>query len=297
MGYFVDPVDMQDHAHVAAPHTDITLISLLAPNADALYRSVAGYLAHKTGLRVKPIDDVPWQERQRLLDRGVADIGFVCGAHYVRKIEQVEPPIRLLAAPVMQAARYQGQPIYFSDVIVRAESPAREFADLRGTAWVYNEPRSYSGYYAISAHLALLGADTSYFGRITESGSHQESLRLVLAGAADAAAIDSIVLERAFQLQPELVELVRVVEVIGPSPIPPVVAGRNLPPAQAYALREALLGMYEDEEGRRVLRAGQLARFVAVKDTHYNHIRRQIRVAQAVPLSRKGGVRGAAPLK
>ena len=34
----------------------------------------------------------------------------------------------------MAAPRYQGRPVYFSDVIVRRDSPAMVFDDLRGAA-------------------------------------------------------------------------------------------------------------------------------------------------------------------
>src|SRR5215218_1827059 len=99
----------------------IKLVSLMAANADPTYQAIAGYLAQQLGLPIACVDDQPWQERERMLEHGQAAIGAICGAVYVRLAAQPAAPVQLLAAPVMRAARYQGRPIYFSDVIVPAD--------------------------------------------------------------------------------------------------------------------------------------------------------------------------------
>src|SRR5215216_2803511 len=124
----------------------VTFVSLLAANADATYHSIAGYLTFQTGVPIGMVENVPWQERERLLEHRQADLGAVCGAQYVRMAGQPVAPVRLLAAPVMRADRYQGRPVYFSDLVVRADAMLQTFADLRGANLAYNEPRSYSGY-------------------------------------------------------------------------------------------------------------------------------------------------------
>jgi phosphonate transport system substrate-binding protein len=263
----------------------IKLVSLMAENADPTYQAIAGYLARRLDLPIVWIDDRPWQEREHMLEHGQAAIGAICGAVFVRLAAQAAPPVQLLAAPVMRAARYQGQPIYFSDLIVPADSHVQTFADLRGARLAYNEPNSYSGYQALRAHLAALGYSRGFFSGIVAAGSHQAALRMIVAGAADAASIDSIVLERELQLFPELAAGLRTVATLGPSPIPPLVAAQQLPPATTRALRAALLQMHEDSEGRRILHAGRMARFVAAEDADYDHIRAQLVVANSVDLA------------
>ena len=263
----------------------IKLVSLMAANADPTYRAIAGYLAQRLELPITCVEDLPWQERARMLEHGQAAIGAICGAVYVHLAAQSAPPVQLLAAPVMHAARYQGQPIYFSDLVVPADSHARNLADLRGQLLAYNEPNSYSGYQVVRAHLASQGTPQGFFGGIVAAGSHQAALRMVVAGAADAASIDSIVLERELQLHPELTAGLRTIATLGPSPIPPLVAAQQLPPTTTRALRATLLQMHENAEGRRILRAGRLARFVAVEDADYNHIRDQLRLATSIDLA------------
>jgi phosphonate transport system substrate-binding protein len=263
----------------------VKLVSLMAANADPTYQAIAGYLAQQLELPITCVEELPWQERERMLEHGQAEIGAICGAVYVRLAAQPAPPVQLLAVPVMRAARYQGRPIYFSDIVVPAASCVQKFADLRGKLLAYNEPNSYSGYQVVRAHLASLGESRAFFGSIFAAGSHQAALRMVVAGTADAASIDSIVLERELQLHPELAARLRTVATLGPSPIPPLVAAQQLPPVTTRALRAALLQMHEDAEGWRILRAGRLARFVAVEDAAYDCIRDRLRQANSVDLA------------
>jgi phosphonate transport system substrate-binding protein len=262
----------------------LRLVSLMAPNADRFYRRLGIWLARQAGVTIEVVDTIPWQERERLLDRGEAQIGFICGLPYVRKADGSDPAIELLAAPVMAGARYRGRPIYFSDVVVRRESPYKAFVELRGASWSYNEPGSQSGYNLIQYHLATLGERSGYFSRVVEAGAHQTSLRMILDGEIDASAIDSTVLELELKLRPELAPHVRVIESLGPSPIPPAVVSRRLPLALREALRRALLGMHRDPEGVRILEAGMVARFMPVVDSDYDEIRRMAREAAPVRL-------------
>lgn len=264
----------------------LTLVSLMADNAEFLYRAITGYLGERMGINTSLVTNVPWRERGRMLDAGVAQVGFICGLPYVRQAESANPMLAPLAAPVLADQRYGNKAVYFSNVIVRCDSAFHSFADLRGAAWAYNEPGSFSGYAVVRAHLATLGETAGYFGRAVESGAHQASVRMVLAGEADASAIDSTVLAFEMQQHPELAEQLRVVASLGPSPIPPVVVRRDVPATLQEEVRAALLGMHEDVNGRGILASGGIARFVAVHDRDYDDIRRKARLAEDVKLTR-----------
>ena len=250
------------------------MVSLMAENAGFFYRALASYLTRQVGLRIELEESVPWQERERMLDRGEVEIGFICGLPYVWKADQPNPHLELLAAPVMRGARYRGRPVYFSDVVVRRESAFRQFTDLRGSSWAYNEPTSHSGYLLTRCHLARLGELDGFFARVVEAGAHQTALRWVIDGTVDASAIDSTVLELELTLHPELAPLIRVVETLGPSPIPPAVISTRVPLMIRRALQTALLEMHENDEGREILAAAMTKRFVEITDAEYNPIRR-----------------------
>lgn len=256
----------------------IKISSCMAPNMDFVCRELAGYLSRRLSMPVEARLDIPWQERERLLDEGQIDLCWICGLPYVWKAQQVE----LAAAPVMLGQRYQGRPIYFSDVVVRSDSPYRTFEDLRGAAWAYNEPGSHSGYNVVRYALAVRGRLDGYFGRVVEAGAHQASLQMIVRGEVDGSAIDSTVLEQALRDDPGLGAQIRVIDSFGPSPIPPWVAPRRMPVERRRKLREALLGIEGDPEGRALLARASLARFTAVEDRDYDPIRKMAHAAESV---------------
>lgn len=260
----------------------LCLTSCQAPNADETVRAMAGYLAQRLQMPTEFVADIPWQERERRLDAGEVHMGWICGLPYVRKADRPRPTLELLAAPVMSGQRYEGRPVYFSDVVVRRDSPFRSFADLRGAAWAYNEPGSHSGYNVVRYHLATLGEYEGYFGRVVQSGAHQISLRLILRGEVDASAIDSTVLETELRRFPHIGQQIRIIATLGPSPIPPWTVQRSLPPAFRERLRHALLTMHEDAGGRAILAEAEIARFTAVTDRDYDPIREMARLAERV---------------
>src|SRR5690606_18240938 len=125
---------------------------------------------------------------------GDIDLCWICGLPYVDKADR-GADIAPCVAPVMNDPRYGGDAVYFSDVVVRADSPVRAFRDLHGRSWAYNEPRSHSGFNLVGYHLASRGLRWDFFGEIVEAGSHQAALEMILAGTVAGAAIDSSVLE------------------------------------------------------------------------------------------------------
>ena len=105
---------------------------------------------------------------------------------------------------------------------------------------------------------------------------------MILHHEVDASAIDSTVLEMECRRHPWLHSSIRVIETLGPSPIPPWVIQKNLPGEIKRALRELLLQMHTDPAGIRILTAGAIARFVAIEETDYDTIRDMARQAEQV---------------
>jgi phosphonate transport system substrate-binding protein len=90
------------------------------------------------------------------------------------------------------------------------------------------------------------------------------------------------VLELELARRPALAEQIRVVESIGPNPIPPAVVRREVPDAIKQQLRNVLLQMHEDDEGAAILAAGRVARFTTIRDADYDDIRRKAHLAEQV---------------
>lgn len=262
----------------------LSLTTCQAANTEPAVRAVARYLSEHLDLPVQVRDEIGWQDREKELDAGRIDAGWVCSAWYVLKKESASKP-KLLATPVMSGDRYQGRPVYFSDVLVRHDSPFHSFDDLQDTVWAYNEPHSYSGRYVMLHRLATAGLGPDFFGDVVQSGGHINSLALLLAGRADTAAIDSTILDFEARRRPELREQLRTLETLGPSPIPPWVLFASLPTDLEEQLRSLLLHMHKTAPGREALTAGDLARFAPADDADYDYVRSVL--ATVKPGSRK----------
>src|SRR2546426_1611606 len=113
----------------------------LAPNLYETYQFIARYVGEKVG---HPTTLSVGQSFHELAE-GLVDVGFICGFPYVQMADSSSCPVELLVAPVLQGERYQHRPIYFSDVIVRNDSPYTSFNDLQGCTWAYNQRVSHSG--------------------------------------------------------------------------------------------------------------------------------------------------------
>jgi phosphonate transport system substrate-binding protein len=210
-----------------------------------------------------------------------ADIALVCGLAYVERTQRGDCPVEPIAAPVLCGARYGGRPIYFSDVIVRHDSPCRCFADLRGRSWAYNEPHSQSGYGITRYVLARDGQAKGYFGRVVDAGWHESAVRLVATGECDASAIDSHLLAMILRDEPDLANELCVIEFLGPSTIQPVVVSRRLPRAVKSKLRRTFMSLTDDPVARQPLDAALVERFVPVCDRDYDDLRGMCDVAVA----------------
>jgi phosphonate transport system substrate-binding protein len=192
---------------------------------------------------------------------------------YVQLARQQPAPVEPVAAPVLEGERYQGRPIYFSDVVVHRDSPYHRFVDLRGASWAYNDPDSHSGCNITRFTLMQMGETQGFFGRVVESGYHQSSIRLVAAREIDASAIDSQVLAVELRDHPELATQLRVIDSLGPSTIQPVVVSVALPAELKTGIRDVLLSLHTDTSVRDLLARGFVERFVGIDDAAYDDIR------------------------
>ena len=251
--------------------TDRPLVfaTYLAPNLLPVYQSIAAAVGTRLGIETRLVTGT----RLSQLTTGEVDVAFLCGLPYVRMAEQLDP----LAAPVVAEDRYSSRPVYFSDVIVRRESPFKTFTDLRGASWSFNDPDSHSGYLVTLTRLLELGQTDAFFGRVIDAGWHQVSIELVASGQVDASAVDSHVLAVELHHRPDLANRLRVVDSFGPSPIQPVVARRSLDAGFRQQLRDILVGLAGDG-----LSQGLVERLTPITDDLYDPIRTMlVRVIEA----------------
>lgn len=246
--------------------------TFLAPNMLGVYQAIADEVGKRLNVETELIVETDYENCAKDLN----DVCFVCSLPYIEFERRGISPSVPIAAPVLAGMRYGNKPIYFSDVIVRADSPFKSFKDLKGHSWCYNEPHSQSGYGITRYHLVQLGETNGFFSEVVEAGFHEESIRLVAEGKIDASAIDSQVLSIALRDNPQVASKLRIIEALGPSTIQPVAVSKRLPPDLRQKITEILLALHEDEQLRKQLAVGFITHFVAVNADSYDDIRQML---------------------
>jgi phosphonate transport system substrate-binding protein len=248
----------------------VRIVSYLAPNWFWFYETIAAYLSRVLAIDTQiiqsqfdPLDD-PALLHQQL------DLAWICGLPLIRYCRSATDPLRTVVAPVMQSVRYQDRPIYFSDVIVHAGHGLNTFQDLAEKILGYNDRGSNSGYYLLFHHLLEQGYSSEFFGNAIASGSHQRSIRWVVEGLVDCAAIDSTVLEQELQNYPELTSQLQIITSIGPCPMPPLVATHNMGQDWIAEIQFALLE--PDAELQTAMQKAGVKRFAIVDRADYEVI-------------------------
>lgn len=203
----------------------LVFVSLLAEPLHSAYRELCEKLAHGEDLAIRFQECPTWQEGLEMLESGEAQAGAICGLLYAR-LRAKGIPIDPVAVPVLNSERYEDSGVYWSDLVVRRDSDISAFEHLEGRTWLFNEVGSFSGYRTVLADLRRRGLSRNFFGEQIASGSHQQSLDRLLAGEGDFTALDSTLLDH---LEPEQKEQLRLIDSVGPSPMPPIVAhgGQN----------------------------------------------------------------------
>jgi ABC-type phosphate/phosphonate transport system substrate-binding protein len=118
--------------------------------------------------------------------------------------------LRYLATPRYAAPGCEGSS-YCSWIVVPASSPFKTIEDLRGRLCSINGRNSHSGFNALRGHVAPLSRDGRFFGSVTVSGGHSESIAQLGRGEVDVAAIDCVTYELLRRCRTDAIAATRII--------------------------------------------------------------------------------------
>lgn len=154
-------------------------------------------------------------------------------------------------------------------IIVRKDSDLNSIEDLRGSRFALNSRHSNSGMNLPRIMLARRGITAPFFGSVTETGSHTESIRRVAAGDLDAASIDCVTYGFFNDCRPDEVSALRVLDETPESPAIPFVTSVATAAGQVDALRSALLRLANDQSRQSAVRGLHIETITAVEISAY----------------------------
>ncbi|MFZ5797723.1 MAG: substrate-binding domain-containing protein [Desulfobulbaceae bacterium] len=257
----------------------IAVSAIISPRETfASYQDMLRYLEKKAGIPAELIQRETYQEVNELIGSRKLEMAFICTGAYVEGKERQD--MELLAAPVVN-----GEPVYYSYIIVDGRSGIDGMEGLRGKSFAFTDPLSNTGCLA-PRYLLLQQNETPehYFRKTIFTNNHDRSIEAVAKGLVDGAAVDSLVYDALAESNPQLVAHLKIIDRSPPFGIPPVVVPRELPYGLKEQLREILLAMHQDPEGREILHTLKIDRFVRVEDALYDRVREMYRKVRAYDL-------------
>ena len=258
-----------------------------------VYKKIAKYISKKMNSSVNIVSNLSYKHSNLLLDKGIVQVGFVCGLPYTQKKAQGKQV--LIAIPISSTEKGRFKDVlgyeklpgkYYSYTIVQKDSKINSWEQLKGASFVYNDQTSNSGYNMPRYKLIKLGFTSweDYFSKVLVSGSHEESIRMVAQGLVDASSVDSLVLDYDRYLNNKSAINVKVIEALFPggAGIPPVVMSSKAPIKLREELKNVLLNMHKDVEGKKILAEALLLKFDEPNDSNYDDIRKMEKAAKDI---------------
>jgi phosphonate transport system substrate-binding protein len=225
------------------------------------------YISKKIGVPVELVQRDTYAEVNALVKDRKVSAAFVCSGAYIDG--KREFGMELLVAPIAY-----GKPFYYSYIIVPIDSNAKRLEDLKGKKFAFTDPMSNSGKLAPTYMIGKIGENPeSFFSDIIYTNSHDKSIEAVARNLVDGAAVDSLIWDYANTTEPEFTSKTMVIIKSPPYGIPPVVIPAGMAPELKEKLRNILLNMHLDAEGRSILEKVKIDRFTKIEDSAYDSIR------------------------
>lgn len=238
-----------------------------------MLEELKGYLERAMNRPVHLVTRRTYQEISGLLLSRQVEAAWICGYPFVAHRDE----LALVAVPV-----WQGQPLYRSYLIGRIDDKAATLADLAGTVHAFSDPDSNSGYLVTCAALAEMGTTPArFFRQFFYTYGHRNVVRAVSAGLAVGGSVDGYVYDVLRETEPNLTAHTRVIrksELLGFPPIACHAADVQSP--TIMRLREALVTMSSDAQGRGVLAMLRLDGFSVEQPQLFDSIAAKMRLVR-----------------
>jgi ABC-type phosphate/phosphonate transport system substrate-binding protein len=213
----------------------------------AAWRTLLEWVIARSGVSGRVIDYAAPQPLAGLWSRPDMGAVFMCGYPLVH----TSPRPIVLAAPIPSAPAYGGKAVYWTDIVVRAESPLVQFAETFGRRMAWTIEDSQSGYQALRAYCAPHAAARGgrlFAALVGPLVTPRRVIAAVLDGTADAGPLDSYFHDLVRHTEPYVAARLRTIASTPPTPNPMLVAAAGTPAADVERLRDALIAVADAPE-------------------------------------------------
>ena len=245
----------------------IAVSAMISPEETLVYyEDLLDYISEKTGRPVELVQRETYAEINELLELQEIDAAFVCTGAYV--VGRDKFGMELLVAPVVN-----GEPYYYSYIIVPDDSDANSLEDLRGKKFAFTDPLSNTGKLSPTYMLALINeTPDSFFSGYVFTHSHDASIEAVAKRLVDGASVDSLIWDYANSKNPEFSKQTKIIVKSQPYGIPPVVVHPDANPEIKIELQNILLTLHDDPRGADILMNIGIDKFILTNEEAYDSV-------------------------
>jgi ABC-type phosphate/phosphonate transport system substrate-binding protein len=227
----------------------------VTPSVGVLWNRLLDNIVQASGGNHEVLDYPPPQPLGPLWARDDKAAVFMCGLPY----SLGERDDGIVVAPVPWPEAYGGKPVYWSYLVVPADSGHRSVSDTFGGRLALTTNESQSGFYAaLHTLMEFEGREPLYAELVGPTITVLENVKAVAEGRADLAPIDSYGFDLLARHAPELIERVRVIGRTEKTPIPMLACSGE----PSVGLRDAFLEAHNDPVNGRLMDELLLDRFV-----------------------------------
>jgi phosphonate transport system substrate-binding protein len=246
----------------------IGVASMISPvDAVKYYQDIIDYLAENLEMPVKMVNRKTYDEMDRLIEKGEVEAAFIGSSSYVKNRRE-------FGAELLVTPQVNGKVVYKSYIIVPKDSSVEKLEDLKGKTFAFTDPKSNSGKLYPVFRIAKMGYSPEiYFKSYEYTYGQNKSIELVAKGAVDGASVDGLIYEYKKERNSPYVEQTRIIEKSPDFGIPPVVSSPGISSDMKKKLKEIFMNTHRDPEGKKILAAMNMDKFVEVPDRDYDSIR------------------------
>ena len=245
-----------------------TLKLAIIPHRSALgneqaYGMLIEALEKETGFTFQWIGSKTYDEVINKIGTKQADIGYIGAFGYVEAQDKFG--VRLIARTYGKKRKES----YYSMIITREESSLNTLQDLKGKSFVFNDPKSTSGFLFPMVALKKAGIKMEDFSEVRYVTRHANSLLAVYNKHVDAGAISSTAKEK---VNIDFSKI-KILWKSGPIYKGPWIANKDLSDEQFYKIQSALLRISNYKDAEKIFKNLGTKGFIKGLDMDYDNIR------------------------
>jgi phosphonate transport system substrate-binding protein len=243
----------------------------------ARYQPLGDYIEKKTGIKVK---FTILSRYGNIIDRFTAEkldgafFGSFTGALAIHKLG-----VDFIARPV----NLDGESTYHGYIFVRKDSGIRNIADMKGKRLALVDKATTAGYIFPMAYFKEQGIKdiNTYFKEYYFAGSHDAAIYAVLDKKFDVGCAKNTMFDRVARTDPRVKNDLKILAESASVPSNGLGVRQNLDAVVKKKLKDILLGMEKDPDGKEVLKKFEALRFISTTKEDYSRV---------IDLSRKAGI-------